>query len=100
MKGVSQLLDRDSLVLLEAFVTQFGLVHHQLESFNEFFERSIRNLEDILIDPVPLTVSGGGKLLHFRFGQVTYKLPVLDDDDGRSIPMLVASFAQSKLLNN
>ena len=79
--------DRDSLVLMEAFIREFGIAHHQIQSFNDFFERDIATLEDVIIDPVQLNISGGGKTLHFRFGQVTFKPPVLIDDDNRVTPM-------------
>lgn len=88
-EGLQQTLqDRDSLVLMEAFIREFGIAHHQLQSFNDFVERDIATLEDVIIDPVPLNISGEGKTLHFRFGQVSFKPPVLVDDDNRVTKML------------
>jgi hypothetical protein len=55
-EGLQQTLqDRDSLVLMEAFIREFGIAHHQLQSFNDFVERDIATLEDVIIDPVQLT---------------------------------------------
>lgn len=39
------------------------------------------------IDPVELSVSGGGKTLHFRLGKCTYSQAVLIDDDSRVVKM-------------
>lgn len=72
---------------MEAFIREFGIAHHQLQSFNDFVERDIATLEDVIIDPVPLNISGEGKTLHFRFGQVSFKPPVLVDDDNRVTKM-------------
>jgi hypothetical protein len=33
---------------------EYGIASHQISSFNDFFERDIENLEDVLIDPVNL----------------------------------------------
>lgn len=57
---------------------------HQTSSFNDFVENGIKTLDDVIIDPVVLSVSGNGKVLHFRFGQVRFQRPLLAEDDNRT----------------
>jgi DNA-directed RNA polymerase subunit B len=85
--GVSVPKDRECLTLLTAFLTEFGVAHHQITSYNEFVLKDIANLNDVIIDPIVLSENGNGKTLHFRFGNVKYRRSMLTEDDGRKVPL-------------
>ena len=91
--------DRESLDLLRAILEERGIDHHHLSSYNHEVETHLRNLNDVIIDPVDLR---DGSVLHFRFGNVTFQKPVLVEDDKRVValtPKLARSRSESYCAN-
>ncbi len=92
MKGGLQ--DRDSLELIKGIMRERGIEYHHLSSYNHEV-RTLRNLNDVLIDPVELR---DGTVLHFRFGNVSFKHAILVEDDKRVValtPKLARSRSES-----
>lgn len=76
--------DVASLVLLEAVLRERGVDYNHLNSYNSFVENDLRTLEGITVPPVPLR---DGKVLHFRFGNVVFRPPVIIEDDLREVEL-------------
>lgn len=77
-------IDRDSIDLLAAILRERGIEHHHLSTYNFEIETNLRHLNDVLIDPVELR---NGTVLHFRFGNVSFKKPILVEDDKRIVAL-------------
>lgn len=78
------MLDRDSLILLCAFLNEWGVDYHHLSTYNHEIQQNFRNLSDTTIDPIELR---NGTVLHLKLGGVYFKHPILVEDDKRVVPM-------------
>jgi DNA-directed RNA polymerase beta subunit len=76
--------DRDSLVLLEGILREQGVDFNHLNSYNMGVERDLRNLDGVELLPVELR---DGKVLTFRFGNVSFRSPVIIEDDLREVEL-------------
>lgn len=76
--------NKDSLRLLKAILNERGVDYHHLSTYNHEVEQNLRNLYDVVIDPIELR---SGTVLYVRLGNVYFKSPVLVEDDKREVPL-------------
>ena len=77
--------DRDDCFrLFSALFLAFPTDYNQLNSYNEFVLHVLKTLGDVTIQDVP---AGDGRMVSFRFGNVTFRKPVLIEDDMREVKL-------------
>jgi DNA-directed RNA polymerase beta subunit len=76
--------NKDSLVLLKTILNERGVDYHHISTYNHEVEQNLRNLYDVIIDPIELR---SGLVLHVRLGNVYFKPPILVEDDKREVAL-------------
>lgn len=79
--------DKDCVQLLKSVLSERGVEHHHIESYNFEIENNLNNLYYVRIDPIPLS---DGTVMHIRFGKTYFRPPVIVEDTKRIVKLTPA----------
>ena len=93
-----QITQEDCWVIISCFFDAKGLVHQQLDSFDEFVQNTVQELvdenSDLILDAADQHT--GRRLREFKFGQIYFSRPTITEANGSVVPV----FPQEARLRN